>query len=170
MKARWQSLKKRYWNSRAATERRAIMLGALAVAPLLLYFLLWQPPHQATPKLRIQVPDMRAEAAHLHTQVSEAEALRHHPIPAVLDSSALKTSIEDSAVRHKMREALTSLEVQPPNSVRITLAAVSFEQWLNWLRNLQQEQHIRAESVGIAALPQTGTVKISATLTNGSAQ
>ena len=170
MKARWQAFRKRHWNGRAARERRAIVVGALALSPLLVYFLLWQPAHVASAKLRASVPAMRAQAAHLRTQAVEAETLRHHPRPAVLDADALKKAVEESAMRHQMRDAITSLDAQQPNAVRITLAAVSFEQWLNWLRNLQQEQHIRAESVGIAALPQAGMVKVNATLTNGGTQ
>jgi len=170
MKARWQAFRKRYWDGRAASERRAIALGALVLSPLFAYFLLWQPAHVATAKLRASVPAMRTQAAHLRTQAAEAETLRHHPRPAVLDANALKTAVEESAVRHQMRDALTSLDAQQPNAVRITLAAVSFEQWLNWLRSLQQEQHIRADSVGVAALPQRGMVKVSATLTNGGTQ
>lgn len=170
MSARWKEFRKRYWDGRAARERQAIVLAALVLSPLLAYFLLWQPAHTAGAKLRASVPAMRAQAAHLHEQATEVEMLRHRPAPAVLDAVALKTAIEESAVRHQLREAITSLDAQEPNAVRITLAAVSFEQWLRWLRDLQQEQHIRAASAGIAALPQTGMVKISATLSNGGAQ
>lgn len=170
MKTRWLAFKKRHWDSRAARERRALALGALVLSPLLAYFMIWQPAHVAGAKLRDSVPVMRAQAVHLRAQAAEAETLRHRPHPAVLDASALKVAVEESAARHQMREALASLDAQQPNAVRITLAAVSFEQWLNWLRSLQQEQHIRAESVSIAPLPQTGIAKISATLTNGGAQ
>lgn len=170
MKARWQVFKKRHWDGRAASERRAIAFAALALSPLLAYFLLWQPAHAANKKLRADIPAMRTQAVHLRTQMAEVEMLRHHPHPALLDATALKTAVEESALRHKMRDAISSLDAQEPNAVRITLASVSFEQWLNWLRDLQQEQHIRAESVGIAALTQAGMVKVSATLTNGGAQ
>jgi len=174
MKTRWQAFSKRHWGGRAARERRTITLGALALSPVIAYFLLWQPAHVANAKLRVSVPAMRVQAAHLRTQATEAEALRRLPRPAVLDINALKTAIEESAVRHQMRNALSSLDAQQPiaqqpDAVRITLAAVSFEQWLNWLRSLQQEQHIRAQSVGIVALPQTGMVKINATLIDGEA-
>ncbi len=168
MKARLLALKKRYWDGRAAAERRALRLGALALAPLVAYFLLWQPAHQATAKLRVSVPNMRAQAARLHIQAAEAEAIRHHPHPAVLEAVALKTAVVESALRHQI--AISTLDVQQPNAVRLTLTSISFEIWLGWLRSLQQEQHIRAESVGIAVLPQTGMVKISTTLVNGGTQ
>ena len=167
MKARWLAFKKRYWDARAANERRAISLGALLLSPLIAYFLLWQPAHVASAKLHASVPAMRAQAAHLRAEVIEAETVRHLPHPAVLDANALKTAVEESAVRHQMRTAITSLDAQQPNAVRVTLVAVSFEKWINWLRSLQQEQHIRVESTGVAPLPQIGMVKINATLING---
>jgi type II secretory pathway component PulM len=170
MSARWQAFNKRYWDGRGAGERNTIALAALLLLPALGYFLLWQPAHVAAAKLRAGVPALRAQAAQLRDQAAEVEMLRHRPQPAVLDAGSLKLAVEASAVRHQLRDAITTLDAQEPDAVRISLAAVAFEQWLRWLRDLQQEQHIRAESVGIAALPQPGMVKVSATLTNRGAQ
>ncbi len=170
MKVRWLAFKKRYWDGRAAQERRAIAIGALILSPVVAYFMLWQPAHVANAKLLASIPAMRTQAAHLRTQAVEAETVRHLPHPAVLDANALKAAIEESAVRHQLRGAISSLDAQPPNVVRMTLDSVSFEQWINWLRSLQQEQHIRVASTGIAPLPQSGLVKINATLINGGAE
>ena len=170
MKARWLEIKKRYWDSRTARERQTLALTALVLLPLLAYLLLWQPAHTALTKLRASVPVMRVQAAQLRVQAAEVAMLRHRPHPAVLDAGALKSAVEASAGRHQMRDAISTLAAQEPNAVRITLDSVSFEQWLRWLRALQQEQHVRAESVSIALLPAAGMVKISATLTNGGTQ
>ena len=170
MKARWQAFKKRYWDGRAAQERRMIMMGTLILSPLIAYFLLWRPAHLASTRLRVRVPAMRSQAAHLRVQAVEAETVRHLPHPAVLDANALKSAIEESVVRHQLRSAITSLDAQPPNTVRMTLDSVSFDQWISWLRSLQQEQHIRVASGGIAPLPRKGLVKVNATLINGGAE
>ena len=170
MKARWLVMKKQYWDSRAERERLSLTLAALILTPLLVFFLLWQPAHNAVEKLRPGVATLRLQAAKVQAQASVVEQLRHHPEPAVFDAAALQSAIEASAQHHQLRESITTLDVSPPNAVRITLASISFEQWLRWLRALQQEQHIRADSVGIVALPQAGMVKISATLSNGGRQ
>ncbi len=170
MKARWLEIKKRHWDSRTARERQTLALAALVLLPLLAYLLLWQPAHTALTKLRASVPVMRVQTKQLRVQAVEVAMLRHRPHLAVLDASALKSAIEASADRHQMRDALSTLVAQEPNAVRVTLASVSFEQWLRWLRVLQQEQHVRADSVSIAVMPQAGMVKISATLTNGGTQ
>ena len=169
MKARWLALRKQYWDSRAARERQALALAALILLPLVVYMLLWQPAHTAVKKYHTSVPVMRAQVAQLGVQAAEVSRLRHLPQPAVLDASTLKSTVEAAASRHQLRDALSTIDTQEPNAVRITLASVSFEQWLRWLRELQQEQNIRVDSAAVVALPQAGMVKISATLTNGGA-
>lgn len=170
MKTRWAEFRKRHWDGRSARERQIFALSALLLSPLIAWWLLWQPAHTASLKLRAGIPALRVQAEQMRAQVAEAAQLRHRPHPAVLDAAALKLAVEASAERHQLRGAVTALDTAGPRSVRITLASISFEQWLRWLRDLQREQHIRADSLGIAALPQTGMVKVSATLTNGGEQ
>ncbi|MBI3903321.1 MAG: type II secretion system protein M [Nitrosomonadales bacterium] len=170
MKAHWIAFKKRNWDGRDVRERRMLGFAALILLPLLAWSLLWQPAHVATAKLRAEVPAMRAQAAHLRAQAEEAAALHHSALPAVLDARALKTAVEESATRHGMHDALSTLDAQEPNAVRVTLASVAYTQWLDWSRTLQREQHLRVDSANIVALPQTGMVKINATLSNGGAQ
>jgi type II secretory pathway component PulM len=164
------ALRKRYWDARAVGEKRMISLFALIVLPLLGYFLLWQPAHDAVAKLSVSVPAMRSQAAQLRDQTAEVAMLGHHPHPAVLDADALRSVVETSAEQHDIRGAITTLDIQGGNSVRVTLDSVSFDQWLRWLRDLQQEQHVRVDSAGIAASAQPGMVKVISTLTNGAEQ
>lgn len=170
MKERWLKYKKNYWDSRPAQERMLLKMAAWILAPVLVYFMLWQPAHNAVLKLHVSVPKMYIEAERLRNQATEVEMLRHRPKPAVLNAVALKSTIEESASRYSVRDAISTLDLQQPNAVRISLASVSFELWLRWLRALQQEQHIRADSMSVAMLPQPGMVKISATLINGGTQ
>ncbi len=170
MKANWLSFKKRYWDMRTPQERNALKWTGWILTPVLLYAVLWQPAHSAVQKLHLGVPLMHVEAERLQSQAAEVEMLRHRPKPALLDAVALKSTVEDSASRFNLREAIATLDLQEPNAVRISFASVSFESWLGWLRTLQQEQHIRADSVSVAMLSQPGMVKISATLVNGGSQ
>lgn len=170
MKARWQKFKKNNWDTRSVKERTLLKIFSLALLPLLIYFVLWLPAHNAVAKLHVSVPHMRMAAETLRTQAAEVEMLRHRPRLALLDAAAMKAAIEDSASRNNIREAISTLDVQFPNAVRISFSAVSFDLWLRWLRGLQYEQKIRAESVSLVMLPQPGMVKISATLVNGAVQ
>jgi general secretion pathway protein M len=161
------NFKQKYWHTRSAQERRTLSLGAWLLAPLLVYFALWQPAHSAVKKMQPMVASLRIQADRLHAQAVEIEKLRHLPQPALLDASALKALLETSAASHPLLGAVNSLVAQEPNAVRVSLDSVSFAAWLDWLRELQQTQHIRADSVSIVPLADSGLVKISATLSNG---
>lgn len=170
MKTGEQTIRQRYWASRASGERRIIIVLAIVLLPLLAYVVLWKPAHSALTWLHRTVPELRVQAVTLREQAAEVTRISHVSRPAVLDGGALKQVVEASAAQHQLSGAITTLNVQGSNSVRISLDAISFAEWLQWLRDLQEEQHVRVDSAGIAALAQLGMVRVSATLTNGSVQ
>ncbi len=167
MKQHWHAFRKAAWDTRLPRERQFIGAAALILVPALAYFALWRPAHLAVPALRAALPIMRAQAAEMKRQSEEIELLRRRPQPAVLDSGALKNVVEHSAAQHGLRDALDHLDGVEPSSVRITFASVSYAQWLRWVRILEQEQHIRIDSLEVMALTAPGMVRITAILTNG---
>jgi type II secretory pathway component PulM len=167
MKARLQIWRQQHWDTRPLSERRSILIGAGLIFPLLAYFLLWQPAHDALGKLHATLPKLRLQAEQMRLAGTLVGEMRHRPQLAVMDAAAVKTSIETSASRHQLRDALTTITAQEPNGVRITLNSVSFEKWLVWLRELQESQHIRVDSAAITPLSEAGMVSIRATLING---
>jgi len=167
MKTRWLELRSKHWNGRPVQEKRLIFLVGTLLLPVIFYFFLWQPAHSAVSKLHNLLPTMQAQSIKMSNQATEVDSLRHRPVLAALDSVALKSSIIDSAARHQLSAAITSLDAQKSNGVHITCDAISFSALISWLHDLEQEQHIRPDSISISALPQSGMVKISATLTNG---
>ena len=169
MNARLQQLRQQHWDARPPQERKWIAVGALCLSPLLAYLLLWQPAHESLGKLHGTLPQLRIQTEQMRLASAQVEEMRHRPQLAVLNGSAIKAAVEESAAQHQLREALTTIEVQEPNGVRVTLVSVSFEKWLGWLRELQQSQHIRIETIAITPLSDSGLVAIRATLTNGSA-
>lgn len=170
MKRHWKTFRKAAWDGRPARERQAIGAAAFVALPLLVYLLLWQPAHSAVSKLSASLPVMRTQAAQMRSQAEEAEVLRQQSQPAVLDAIALKAAVEKSAVQYQLRDAMDRLDALDPNSVRAGFSSVSYARWLRWVRALQQEQHVRIDSLDITALPTAGMVKINATLTNGSSR
>lgn len=170
MKTRIKKWRSKYWDARAAREKRFIASSAAIVLPLLYFFLLWQPAHRAVPKLLDTVPTLKAESVRLSIQAAEIAELQHRPQLAAFDATSLKSTLEESAQRHRIESLSVSLDAQDTNSVRVNCASMAFAAWIAWLRELEQEQHIRATSVSVSALPQSGMVKINALLTNSYAQ
>jgi type II secretory pathway component PulM len=164
MNALFAKLKTRHWDILSATEQKTILRGAWILLPLLIYGLLWQPVHQALPKLQAALPQLRAQADQMHALAGQAQSLRQKAQPAVLDSDALKIAVEKSA-----QAAGLPLLVVPgeQNSVRISAESVAFAHWLQWQRTLEATQHIRVSSAMLVASPESGMVKVQATLTNG---
>ncbi|HEY6096237.1 MAG TPA: type II secretion system protein M [Gallionellaceae bacterium] len=170
MKKYWNDIKSRYWNTRSKHEQQILMV-LIGVSLLLgFYLVLWRPAHSGVAKLQNSLPMLRVQATRLQQQAIEVEALRHRPKPAILDADNLKAAIEASAQRQQLRSALTSISLQDEHTVRLTFDSVPFSPWLKWLRNLQREQNVRAETVSVTATPQPGYVSASLTLTNEASQ
>lgn len=160
-------LKAEHWNTLSASEQKTVLRGAWVLVPLLAYGLLWQPAHDALPKLQAALPQLRAQADQMQALAGQAQTLRQQAQIAVLDSDALRLAVEKSA-----KEANLPLLVTPgeQNSVRISADNLAFAQWLQWQRTLETTQHIRIAAAMLVAAPEPGMVKVQATLTNGADQ
>lgn len=167
LKKKLQELKKTAWDSRPVRERRTLAAGAAVLAPVAAYFLLWQPAHDGIARLEKTLPLMRLQAAQMQRQAAEVDALRQRAQLALLNPSAMKTAIENSATLFQLRGAIESLDSVEPNGVRVNFSSVSYAKWLDWMRALQRDQHIRVDTLSVAPLQTEGMVKISATLVNG---
>lgn len=170
MKKQWQAFYKEYWTLRSREERRLILFALWLLTPLLFYTVLWQPAHAAVQKLRGQLPSLHAQLETMRADATAIRALRRQAQPAPIEAAAIKDVVEASALRNQLKSALTSIELQPPSGVRVTLAEVPFDKLLFWLKELQQEQLLRADVLSVSALPQEGMVRVSATLVSGGGQ
>ena len=164
MKKLIAQLKAKHWDTLSATEQKTVTRGAWVLVPLLMYGLLWQPVHEALPKLQAALPHLRTQADQMQALAAQAQSLRQQAQLAVLDSDTLKTAVEKSA-----QSASLPLLVVPgeQNSVRVSAESIAFAQWLQWQRALETTQHIRVSSAMLVASPEPGMVKVQATLTNG---
>ena len=157
-------LKAKHWDALSATEQKTVLRGAWVLLPLLAYGLLWQPAHQALPKLQTALPQLRAQADQMQSLAGQAQSLRQQAQLAVLDSDALKIAVEKSAQAASLPLVVTPGE---QNSVRISAESLGFAQWLQWQHTLETTQHIRVSSAMLVASSEPGMVKVQATLTNG---
>lgn len=169
MKSRWQTWQAKYWQTRPRQERQIMLFAAAILLPPLFYFALWQPSHHAVTQLNQRMPKLNLQAVKLAEQAVEIEKLRHRAPLANLSVAEWSANIEASATRQQLRAALKSV-VPEGHLVRISSDAIEFAKLQSWLRELQQEQHIRVESIEIKALAQTGMVQLNATLVYESAQ
>src|SRR5512139_1944922 len=120
MKTRWLELKKTAWDKRSAQERRVLGIASVVITPVVVFFLLWQPAHDAVARLNKSLPMLRMQATLVKRQAAEVGALRQRSQPAMLNPAAMKLAIENSAVSFQLRNSIESLDGVEPNGVRIT--------------------------------------------------
>jgi len=149
------------WQSRAPRER--LVLGALA-AVLLVILSVWlvQSGWPALAQLRAGVTSLRSEAARLELQAAELERLRALPAQS-REPVSLRALVQDRLGAAGLAHALVRAEEPVADQVVLVFGAVSFADWLAWLRAMQAQRVVLA-SCRIVALPTPGMVSITATL------
>jgi general secretion pathway protein M len=140
---------RRAWESRAPRERMVIAALA-AVLGVASYVLVVHSAERGRRQLSASVDTLRAT-----------------PAPAVspTDLRALVQARVDAA---GLSRALTRLDAPDADHVRVTLGAVSFAHWLDWIAALQS-QNVLLESARVEALSAPGMVSATATLTRARA-
>lgn len=158
MKDRFQQ----FWKQSAPRERWLMGGGLALLFSALLYFYVWQPVNQGRHKLRASLPQLRANAQQMHSDAAEASRLKTLPAVAALPPGGLRGAVEQLAASYKL--PLAQLSAEGGERISLTMASVSFDNWVRWLGQLQTQYQIRLESSQIEALPQAGMVKVQAVL------
>lgn len=157
---------RRIWHSRAPRERVAVAVLAAIVA-MACYFWLLHSADRARSQLRASVATLRTQAALLDQQASEHQRLRT-AAPPPASPTDLRTLVQARIDAAFPSGALTRIESQDADRVRVALGAVSFADWLAWVAALQAQQ-VRIETARVEALAAPGMVSATATLARSGA-
>lgn len=151
-----------FWRERSSRERWAIGGGLTVLLLAALYAYLWQPMSDQRRRMRMRLPELRAQAAAMRTQAPEVARLKETHMVAAIPPGGLQGALETAAQAEGMRDAITQIAPQAGNRARVVLAAASFDQWLKWVERLQTQSRVHLESCRIEPLEQPGMVKIEA--------
>jgi general secretion pathway protein M len=145
------------WNRLALGERRLATIGGVVLGVALLYIIFWLPVQKELERLRLSVPEERAQLQRMRSQAASIAPLRGRSgtKPA---AGTLLSVIEQSASSRNMRGFISRMEAVGGNSVQLTLDAVSFNSLLSWLTDLQDNYSLRVESSSLDAHTAPGTV------------
>jgi general secretion pathway protein M len=145
------------WGKLAPGERRLAMIGGVLVGVTLLYVLLWLPVQKELARLRVSVPEERAQLQRMRAQAASIKPLRARsgakPAPGTL-----LPVIEQTATARGMRGFVTRLEADGGTGVQLTLEAAPFNSLLSWLADLQDSHSLHIESASMDAHTAPGTV------------
>ena len=145
------------WNKLATSERRLMMIGGVVVSVTLLYMMMWLPVQKELTRLRVSVPEERAQLQRMRVQAASIQPLRARSgtRPA---AGTLVSVIEQSATTRGMRGFVTRMETDGGNGVQLTLDAVPFNSLLSWLADLQDSHSLLVESTSMDSHTAPGTV------------
>ena len=152
------------WQQINSRERLVISGGALLLLIIIAYFYLWQPLSQERLRLRASLPQLKLSAAQMRANVDEVMRLKANLNQAPQSAQSLRTVLEQSATAFKLRENLSQLNIEGENRIRLSMTSVPFDDWIQWLAQLQTQHRIRLESCRVAGLPAPGMVKVDAVL------
>jgi general secretion pathway protein M len=153
---RWQELRE-LWNKLAPGERRLAMVGGGALGLILVYALLWLPVQKELARLRVNVPDERAQLQRMRAQAAAIKPLRARNVSAPAPGSLLAV-VEQSATARGMRSFVTRMEADGSAGVQLTLDAVPFNSLISWLADLQDSYSLLVDSASMDAHSTLGTV------------
>jgi general secretion pathway protein M len=130
---------KNYWLGLQARERTVLGCGALVVAVILIYALLFQPLYRAIAHMEQVLPSLRSNLVWMR---QTNQMLESGSDLGVIQESAgagesLLSVLESTARRANIRKSIQQMVPTQNNSeVRVVLEDADFNQWLFWVDTL----------------------------------
>ena len=153
-----------YWKGLPSHERWLLGSGIVALFAVILVFYIWQPMNLERLKLRTTLPQLKANAEQMRLNALEVVRIKSLPLLAPMPVGKMKEALEQSAEKFNLKNALTYINVESAGRISIEMEKVSFDSWIKWLGNLQEQNRMLLESCQVEALTQPGMVKVKAKL------
>ena len=153
-----------YWKSLPSRERWVFGTGFFALFSVIVVFYIWQPMNQSRYKLRNNLPQLKANAQQMQLSALEVARIKSLPVVATLSIGNVKEVLEQSAEKFNLKNERTFINVDSAGRISIEMENVSFDSWIKWLGNLQEQNRILLENCQVEALAQSGMVKLKARL------
>ena len=147
------------WNKLSASERRLATAGGGVLGLLLLYMLLWLPVQKNLARLRLSVPEERAQLQQMRAQAASIQPLRARSGSAPAAGSLLSV-VDQSASARGLRGFISRLELDGTASVQLHADAAPFNTFIAWLGELQDNHGLVTENASIDAHSAPGTVNV----------
>lgn len=145
------------WGKLAPRERHLVMTGGVVLGVTLLYLLLWLPVQKDLARLRVSVPEERAQLQRMRLQAASINPLRARS-GTKPPAGTLLTVIEQSATARGMRGFVTRMEADGANGVQLGLDAAPFNSLIAWLADLQDSHSLLIDNASIDTHTAPGTV------------
>jgi general secretion pathway protein M len=157
---------KNWFNQLASRERRVLIIGIIALAGILFYFMLWEPLIIARAQLEKIVIAQQATLDWMNEAATEIQQLRHNSqaISSPNRSQSLLNLIDKSIRTGALSKTNKRIEAKGKQEVRLHFENVSFTELMRWLGQLYNQYQIQINSINIERQSVPDKVKVRLTL------
>ena len=158
---------KEWWAGLQASERKILIIGAVALAFILPYFGVWLPLQKDVAALESQVQEQHAVKRWMQQASAEVKQLRgaggSNPVRPQ-DGRSLLAVVDQTAKRSGLGPGLKRLEPEGQDAVKVWLEQIAFDQMVAWLTSLEQKNGLAVETITIDRQDIDGRVNARMTL------
>lgn len=157
---------KQWFNQLTPNERRTIIIGAVTLASLLTYFMVWEPFVTARTQLENLVASQKATLRWMNQAAAEVQQLRNQSQTAAaeINKQSFLSLIDKSTRTGALGKANKRIEPKGEKEVRVDFKEVSFTELMKWLEQLHNQHQVQVSTIRIERLPISDRVKVRLTL------
>jgi general secretion pathway protein M len=163
MKA-WLDRLRATWAGLAERDRRVLMVGAGALALILVYVAGWQPLTSARERRAAALAEARSLAVKLETLAAETTRRRGTGGATIAGTNQSLLAVVDATRKTAGLTKQPSIQPEGESTVRIQIEDVPFDQLVRWLNDLQTRYGVRVDSADIDRVSGAGLVNARLTL------
>ena len=155
-----------WWSALALREQRMLAVGAIVVALMLGWALVWHPLAQKRGELRDAVDAQRRDLAYIRVETVEVERLRAAGTHSRGDRQgrSLLALADATARAGGLEGALRRVEPVGASSVRVSFESARFDALIAWIENLTRDYGIEATDFSADRADGVGLVNARVTL------
>ena len=140
---------KAWWSARLPRERQILGAGAMVVAILLFYSVVWLPVAKARHRADADLRASRTFANRLETIAVDVERMRGTGGAAANRGTSLLIAVGQAAQRPELSARPSRIEPDGEKEVKVWLDEVPFDALVEWLQQVQQEYGIVVASADL---------------------
>jgi type II secretory pathway component PulM len=150
-------------------EQQSLLIAALVLVLMIIYFLFWEPLVKERAQLEQAVSAQKENLRWMQAAAIEIQQLRQSldaAKPTAKNKPSLLSLIDHSTRQGVLEKTEKRIEPKGEQAVTVTLKAVNFTDFIQWLEQLSNNHQIIVKTIHIESLSTPEQVKIDITLTN----
>ena len=136
-----------YYQQLSPRERTMVLWGGVAVGLIMFYSIIWYPIINYRDSMAQAVTDQQETLTWMRQSAAEVRQLGGARGSA--SGESIMSVVDRTARLNKLADSLKRVEPEGENRVRAFLEQAAFDDMVTWLEHLQNENHIRVESLSV---------------------